>query len=62
MTNTLNDQLLEDVRVELEEPDGFEVVSFVPIAKLPYNEPGTAYSIVKLNSPDTGGCGCDERS
>jgi coatomer protein complex subunit gamma len=53
VTNTLNDQLLEDVRVEVEEPDGFEVVGHVPIAKLPYNNPGTAYTIVKLGSPDT---------
>ena len=40
--------------MEVEEPDGFEVVGHVPIAKLPYNSPGTAYTIVKLGSPDTG--------
>ena len=40
--------------MEVEEPDGFEVVGHVPIAKLPYNNPGTAYTIVKLGSPDTG--------
>ena len=53
MTNTLNDQLLENVRVEMEEAEGFSVVSYVPIPKLPYDKPGTTYTLVELNDPNS---------
>ena len=36
-TNTLNDQLLEDVRIQLELPEGFELVATVPCERLEYN-------------------------
>ncbi len=54
VTNTLNDQLLENVRVEMEEAEGFTVLSYVPIAKLPYDTPATTYTLVELNNPNTG--------
>ena len=54
VTNTLEDQLLTNVRVEMEEPDGFKVVECIPIESLPYNKPGTTYTIVELAEPDTG--------
>ena len=48
-TNTLNDQILENVKVEMEPSDGeFEVVTYVPRSSLPYNTPGTSYTLVKL--------------
>lgn len=48
-TNTLNDQILENVKVEMEPSDGeFEVVTYVPRSSLPYNTPGTTYTLVKL--------------
>ena len=40
MTNTLNDQVLEDVTVQVEPADAFEVVAYVPCEALKYNEPG----------------------
>ena len=52
--NTLEDQLLSNVRVEVEEPEGFKVVGCIPIESLPYNKPGTTYTIVELAEPDTG--------
>ncbi len=58
VTNTLNDQLLENVRVEMEEAEGFTVVSYVPIDKLPYETPATTYTLVELNDPNTGVCVC----
>lgn len=48
--NTLNDQLLENVRVEIDPSDGYKVIKEIPCAKLPYNETGTTYVI--LQYPD----------
>ncbi|KHJ74720.1 coatomer gamma subunit appendage domain protein, partial [Oesophagostomum dentatum] len=51
--NTLNDQLLEDVFVELEDADGeWSVAHTIPIAKLPYNETKPTY--VMMEFPDSG--------
>lgn len=46
--NTLNEQLLENVRVELQPPEGFVVRGAIPCAKLPYNETGSTYTIVEF--------------
>lgn len=46
--NTLNEQLLENVRVELQPPEGFVVRGSIPCAKLPYNETGSTYTIVEF--------------
>eukprot|EP00118_Oscarella_pearsei_P025200 m.307724 g.307724 ORF g.307724 m.307724 type:complete len:877 (+) comp42710_c0_seq1:41-2671(+) len=51
-TNTLNDQLLENVWVQMETSDGFEVESTVPCPVLKYNQPGTTYTCVKLQEDD----------
>lgn len=48
-TNTLDDQVLENVTVHLENNDGFEVVRYVPAARLPYDKPGTTYTLVHLH-------------
>lgn len=53
VTNTLNDQLLEEVRVEMEEAEGFSVVSYVPIPKLPYDKPATTYTLVEITDPNS---------
>ncbi|XP_076753592.1 coat protein (coatomer) gamma isoform X1 [Xylocopa sonorina] len=45
--NTLSDQLLEDVRVAVEPPEGYAIVCEVPCPRLPYNEPGTTYTVLK---------------
>lgn len=47
-TNTLNDQILENVRVLMENADGFEQVSCVSCAKLPYNVTGNVYTCLTL--------------
>ena len=57
VANTLEDQLLTNVRVEMEEPEGFKVVGCIPIDNLPYSKPGTTYTIVELVERDTGGVG-----
>ncbi|XP_012288711.1 coatomer subunit gamma [Orussus abietinus] len=45
--NTLTDQLLEDVRVAVEPPDGYTVVCVIPCPRpLTYNEPGTTYIVL----------------
>lgn len=51
--NTLNDQVLENVTVQMESADGFEVVRYVPAPKLPYDQPGTCYTLVSLPDDPT---------
>uniref|UniRef100_A0A646QGL4 Coatomer subunit gamma n=1 Tax=Hemiscolopendra marginata TaxID=943146 RepID=A0A646QGL4_9MYRI len=50
-TNTLNDQLLENVIVQSEVSDGFEIERQIPCPKLVYNSPGITYTLLKI--PDT---------
>ncbi|XP_031827080.1 coat protein (coatomer) gamma isoform X2 [Nomia melanderi] len=45
--NTLSDQLLENVTVAVEPPEGYLMVCEVPCPLLPYNEPGTTYTVLK---------------
>jgi coatomer protein complex subunit gamma len=49
-TNTLNDQLLEQVIVHLDIPDGFEVANVIPCPRLEFNVSGVCY--VVLSTPD----------
>ncbi|KAH8356116.1 hypothetical protein KR200_012191 [Drosophila serrata] len=46
--NTLSDQFLENVRVELTLPDGFTARAVIPCPKLPYNELQTTFVIVEF--------------
>lgn len=46
--NTLSDQLLENVRIQLDPSEGYVVLKEIPCPKLPYNETGTAYVILQL--------------
>lgn len=48
--NTLSDQLLENVRVDLVIPEGFIIRAVIPCAKLPYSETGSTYVIVEFPS------------
>jgi len=52
-TNTLNDQLLENVTVEVEPAEGFEVSKNIPCPSLPYNKPGTTYTLLRLPAEPT---------
>ena len=54
-TNTLNDQILENVTVQLESADGFEVLRCLPAPSLPYDKPGTAYTVVGMPEDPTVG-------
>lgn len=46
--NTLNEVLLENVRVQLEIPEGYELLKEIPCAKLPYNEVGSVYILLQF--------------
>lgn len=52
--NTLNDQVLENVTVQIEPNDSFEVIAYVPCPTLKYNEPGITYTCVSI--PDDEEC------
>ncbi|XP_015607838.1 coatomer subunit gamma [Cephus cinctus] len=45
--NTLTDQLLEDVRVTVEPPEGYTLIGEIPCPRLAYNEPGTTYIVLE---------------
>merc|ERR1712088_507254 len=49
-TNTLNDQLLEQVMVQVDLPEGFEVENVIPCPKLEFFVGGVCYVI--LSTPD----------
>uniref|UniRef100_A0A8K9WP73 Coatomer subunit gamma n=1 Tax=Oncorhynchus mykiss TaxID=8022 RepID=A0A8K9WP73_ONCMY len=51
-TNTLNDQLLQKVMVQMEPSEAYEVLHYVPAANLPYSQPGSCYSLVRLPEDD----------
>lgn len=46
--NTMPDQLLENVKVDLVIPEGFITRAVIPCPKLPYNETGSTYVIVEF--------------
>lgn len=52
-TNTLNDQVLERVSVQMEPSEGFEVLKCIPCTSLPYDTPGTTYTLVRLPEDNT---------
>lgn len=52
-TNTLNDQLLEKVTVQVEPSESYEVLCCIPAPSLPYNQPGVCYTLVRLPEDDS---------
>ncbi|EFA09678.1 coatomer subunit gamma [Tribolium castaneum] len=50
--NTLSDQLLEDVRVQLDPSEGYTVLREIACPKLPYNETGSAYVVLQFPEND----------
>lgn len=52
-TNTLNDQLLEKVTVQVEPSDSYEVLCCIPAPSLTYNQPGICYTLVRLPDDDS---------
>uniref|UniRef100_A0AAR2IT48 Coatomer subunit gamma n=1 Tax=Pygocentrus nattereri TaxID=42514 RepID=A0AAR2IT48_PYGNA len=57
-TNTLNDQLLQRVLVQMEPSEAYEVVHHVPAPSLPYNQPGSSYTLVRLPDDDPTAVSC----
>ncbi|XP_073475526.1 coatomer subunit gamma-2 [Aquarana catesbeiana] len=57
-TNTLNDQLLEKVIVQVEPSEGYEVVYYVPAQSLHYNQPGICYTLVRLPEDESATVSC----
>uniref|UniRef100_A0A8K9XNZ1 Coatomer subunit gamma n=1 Tax=Oncorhynchus mykiss TaxID=8022 RepID=A0A8K9XNZ1_ONCMY len=57
-TNTLNDQLLQKVMVQMEPSEAYEVLHYVPAANLPYSQPGSCYSLVRLPEDDPTAVSC----
>uniref|UniRef100_A0ACB8EHU1 Coatomer subunit gamma-1 n=1 Tax=Sphaerodactylus townsendi TaxID=933632 RepID=A0ACB8EHU1_9SAUR len=57
-TNTLNDQILENVTVQMEPTEGYEVVGYIPAKSLQYNQPGTCYTLVMLPEEDPTAVAC----
>lgn len=46
--NTMSDQLLENVQVRLDIPEGYRLLREVSCEKLPYNQKGTVFSILQF--------------
>uniref|UniRef100_A0A8C5NTJ1 Coatomer subunit gamma-2 n=1 Tax=Junco hyemalis TaxID=40217 RepID=A0A8C5NTJ1_JUNHY len=57
-TNTLNDQLLERVTVQLEPSEGYDVICCVPAPSLAYNQPAMCYTLVSIPQEEPTAVGC----
>ncbi|NXA13832.1 COPG2 protein, partial [Sapayoa aenigma] len=57
-TNTLSDQLLERVTVHLEPSESYAVIRCIPAPSLPYNQPGTCYTLVQIPQDDPAAVAC----
>ncbi|XP_058047821.1 coatomer subunit gamma-2 isoform X2 [Ahaetulla prasina] len=57
-TNTLNDQLLEKVTVQMEPSEAYEVLRCIPAPSLSYNQPGMCYTLVRLPLDDPTAVAC----
>lgn len=51
--NTLNDQLLEKIVIQMETSDAYEIISYKPCPKLAYNQPGVAYTLARIPDDPT---------
>ena len=51
-TNTLNDQLLEDVTIQLEVPDGYSLERILPCPRLEYNSGAGVVYVILATPPD----------
>uniref|UniRef100_A0A8C2JT81 Coatomer protein complex, subunit gamma 2 n=1 Tax=Cyprinus carpio TaxID=7962 RepID=A0A8C2JT81_CYPCA len=57
-TNTLNDQLLQRVQVQMEPSESYEVLHYVPAPSLHYSQPNSCYSLVRLPEDDPTAVSC----
>ncbi|XP_027698068.1 coatomer subunit gamma-2 isoform X2 [Vombatus ursinus] len=57
-TNTLNDQFLEKVTVQMEPSDAYDVLCCIPAPSLTYNQPGICYTLVRLPDDDPTAVAC----
>ena len=47
-TNTLNDQLLEQVSVQVDASEGWDILLTIPCPSLPYGQPDTCYTLLAI--------------
>ncbi|NXI89451.1 COPG2 protein, partial [Psophia crepitans] len=57
-TNTLNDQLLERVTVQMEPSDAYDVICCIAAPSLAYNQPGMCYTLVQIPQDDPTAVAC----
>ncbi|XP_060100449.1 coatomer subunit gamma-2 [Heteronotia binoei] len=57
-TNTLNDQLLERVTVQMEPSEAYDVLRCIPAPSLSYNQPGMCYTLIRLPLDDPTAVAC----
>uniref|UniRef100_A0A8C7ZA84 Coatomer subunit gamma n=1 Tax=Oryzias sinensis TaxID=183150 RepID=A0A8C7ZA84_9TELE len=57
-TNTLNDQLLQKVVVQMEPSEAYEVEHYIPALSLPYSQPGSCYTLIRLPDDDPTAVSC----
>ncbi|TNN49335.1 Coatomer subunit gamma-2 [Liparis tanakae] len=57
-TNTLNDQLLQKVVVQMEPSESYEVTTYIAATSLPYSQPGSCYTLVRLPEDDPTAVSC----
>ncbi|XP_078533630.1 coatomer subunit gamma-2 isoform X2 [Lissotriton helveticus] len=57
-TNTLNDQVLEKVTVQMEPSDAYDVIHYIPAMSLSYNQPGICYTLVRMPEDDPSTVSC----
>uniref|UniRef100_A0A3B3H4K7 Coatomer subunit gamma n=1 Tax=Oryzias latipes TaxID=8090 RepID=A0A3B3H4K7_ORYLA len=57
-TNTLNDQLLQKVVVQMEPSEAYEVEHYLPALSLPYSQPGSCYTLIRLPDDDPTAVSC----
>uniref|UniRef100_A0A3Q1J1E4 Coatomer subunit gamma n=1 Tax=Anabas testudineus TaxID=64144 RepID=A0A3Q1J1E4_ANATE len=57
-TNTLNDQLLQKVIVQMEPSESYEVIHYIPAPSLPYSQPSSCYTLVRLPDDDPTAVSC----
>ncbi|RVE56748.1 hypothetical protein OJAV_G00224090 [Oryzias javanicus] len=57
-TNTLNDQLLQKVVVQMEPSEAYEVEHYIPAPSLPYSQPGSCYTLIRLPDDDPSAVSC----
>ncbi|XP_028306318.1 coatomer subunit gamma-2-like [Gouania willdenowi] len=57
-TYMMTNKLLQKVVIQMEPSDSYEVLHYVPAANLPYSQPGSCYTVVRLPDDDPTAVSC----